>query len=121
MEDVVEKLGSAVREENQSTAGRVQRQSSPGPTDNGDGTTRGQALEVQSLGTLTNDQLHILPGDLVQVLEERQRHLPQAVSAGSKSADLPQPHSDLVLAVTPTLECALSHQLPTQPMNGRQR
>lgn len=78
-----------------------------------------QAFEIQGLDALTNYQLHVLVSGFVEVFEEGQRHVPQTVSARRQCPEFPEAHTDLVLTVIHSLECAMDDQLPTQSVNSR--
>jgi hypothetical protein len=78
-------------------------------------------LDEHDLGALSHRELHVLPGDLGKVLQERQRRLAQARAARGERADLPQPQPDAVQPVAAALHGPPLTQFADQPVRGGQR
>ncbi len=84
-------VGRRVREQDQPDAGGRQGETAADPGEHADRLPPGDPLDEDDLLAVADGQLHVLVGDLVEVLHERQRRLAQTESAGRQRAELPHP------------------------------
>jgi hypothetical protein len=111
-------VGGCVREQDQPDAGRVQRPVRPDPGQDRYGLPPGDPLDVHPVQALAHGQLDVLVGRLVKVLHERQRNVPERVTAGAQRGQLDQAQPDPVPAVRAALQAAPPRQLTDQPVRG---
>ena len=83
---------------------------------NAHGVTARDPLDVQDLVALAHAELGVLVRDLVEILEERQRGLPERNPARRQRCDLPQAQADPVRAIAVALERPRRAELAHQPV-----
>jgi hypothetical protein len=113
-------VGGRVREQDQPDAGRVQRPVRPDLGQDRHGVPPGDPLDVYAVPALAHRELDVLVGRLVEVLHERQRDVPEPVTAGAQRGQFDQAQPDPVPAVLAALQATPPRQLTDQPVRGGQ-
>ncbi|PWW25007.1 hypothetical protein JD79_04201 [Geodermatophilus normandii] len=83
-------VGLGIGEQHQAHAGRVQRQPAAHLVEHRDRRVCRQPLEQHGVPALPDGEQHVLAGDLLQVAEERHRHLAQPAGPRGQRGHLPQ-------------------------------
>ncbi len=99
-------------------AGGVQRPAGADADVHAHGAAAREPLDVHDLAAVADGQLHVLVRGLVEVLEVRERDLPQRQTARGERGDLPEPEAHVVHAGAVPLQRAPRGERADETVGG---